>query len=101
MRLLLNVTFPHEPFNKAVREGSVGATMAEIFETTKPEAVYFTEQDGHRGALLVINVDDPARIPSLAEPWFLKFQADCKLRIVMSPDDLQRSGLEEIGRKWS
>ena len=101
MRMLLNVILPPEPFNTAVRNGTVGSTLANILEATKPEAVYFTEQNGHRGATLVVNVDSPSQIPSLAEPWFLSFNAECQLRIVMSPEDLQQAGLEEIGKKWA
>jgi hypothetical protein len=100
MRMLLNVTLPHEPFNTAVRKGTAGETIRKILEAIKPEAVYFTEQEGHRGAVLVVNVDQPSQIPALAEPWFLNFSADCELRIVMSPDDLQRAGLAELGKKW-
>jgi hypothetical protein len=100
MRMLLNVVLPHEPFYAAVRKGTAGETMAKILEAIKPEAAYFTEQDGRRGALLIVNVDHPSQIPSLAEPWFLNFQADCKFRVVMSAEDLQRSGLAELGKKW-
>jgi hypothetical protein len=100
MRMLLNVTIPHEPFNTAVRKGTVGETINKILQATKPEAVYFTEQDGHRGAILIVNVADPSQVPALAEPWFLHFHADCKFRIVMTPEDLQRAGLAELGKKW-
>ncbi|MBI4487730.1 MAG: panthothenate synthetase, partial [Deltaproteobacteria bacterium] len=51
MRMLLNVVIPHEPFNTAVREGTVGAIVKRILDETKPEAVYFTELDGTRGAV--------------------------------------------------
>jgi hypothetical protein len=101
MRMLLNVVVPHEPFNTAVRNGTAGEMISSILEETKPEAVYFTEQDGHRGATLVVNVESPSQVPALAEPWFLNFNADCKFRIVMSPEDLQQAGLEELGRKWA
>ena len=100
MRMMLNVTLPHEPFNTAVRKGTVGETIDKILKAIKPEAVYFTEQDGTRGAILIVQVDNPSQIPSLAEPWFLHFQADCKFRIVMTPDDLQKAGLAELGKKW-
>jgi hypothetical protein len=100
MRMLLNVTFPHEPFNTAVRKGTVGETIDKILKALKPEAVYFTEQDGHRGAVLVVNLETPSQIPALCEPWFLHFQADCKLRVTMTPEDLQRAGLGELGKKW-
>lgn len=100
MRMILNVELPLEPFNTAVRDGSAGAKIRNILEALKPEAVYFTEQDGHRGALLVLNVERPSQIPALAEPWFLGFNADCKFRIAMTPEDLQQAGLEELGKRW-
>jgi len=100
MRMMLNVSLPHEPFNTAVRNGSAGATIGKILEAIKPEAVYFTEYDGRRTAMLIVNVNQASDVPSLAEPWFLKFQADCRLQIVMSPEDLQKAGLADLGKKW-
>ena len=100
MRMLLTVELPHEPFNTAVREGTVGPTLNRILEDLQPEAVYFTEQDGTRGAVLIVNVDKPSDIPALAEPWFLSFNADCRFRIAMTPDDLAAAGLDELGKKW-
>ncbi len=100
MRMLLNVTIPHEPFNTLVREKKVGAILRSILEELKPEAVYFTEENGTRGAVLVIDVADQSRVPSFAEPFFLNFNADCRFRIAMSPEDLGRAGLEELGEKW-
>jgi len=101
MRMLLNVQIPHEPFNTLVREGKAGAIIGRILEEIKPEAVYFTEQDGRRGAILIVDVPEPSRVPSLGEPFFLNFNADCRFRIVMSPEDLRRAGLEELGKKWA
>lgn len=100
MRMLFDITFPHEPFNAAVRSGSIDQTMKKILDAIKPQAVYFTEQDGHRGALLVVEVENASKIPALAEPWFLHFQADCRIRIAMTPEDLARAGLQELGKKW-
>ena len=101
MKILMNVSIPHHQFNAAVRDGSVGAKLNRILEAIQPEAVYFTEQDGHRGAVLVVEVPDSSKIPSLAEPWFLTFEADVEFRIAMTPDDLKKGGLEELGKKWS
>jgi len=98
--MLMTVELPHEPFNKAVREGTVGSTLNRILEDLQPEAVYFTEQDGRRGAVLIVNVDKSSDIPALAEPWFLSFNADCRFRIAMTPDDLAAAGLDELGKKW-
>jgi len=100
MRMLMLVKIPHEPFNAAVRKGTAGKTIQSILEAIKPEAAYFTEQNGTRGAVLVIDVADPSKIPGLAEPFFLSFNADVEFRIVMGPEDLAKSGLETLGTKW-
>ena len=60
MRMLLQVRIPHAEFNAAVRDGSAEKKMKQILEQTKPEAVYFTEYDGRRGAIMIINIDDPS-----------------------------------------
>ena len=101
MRMLLKVKFPHAEFNQAVRDGSIGHKMRRILEETKPEAVYFTEHNGQRGAILIVDVIDPSKVPALAEPWFLTFNADVEFHIVMKPEELQKAGLEELGKKWS
>ncbi|TPV98929.1 MAG: hypothetical protein USCAAHI_01634 [Beijerinckiaceae bacterium] len=101
MRILLNVKIPHQPFNAAVKDGTAGSKLGRILEATKAEAVYFTEQNGQRGAVLIVDLPDPSKIPALAEPWFLTFQADVDFRVVMSPDDLKRAGLDELGKRWS
>jgi hypothetical protein len=101
MRMLLNVKIPHVEFNQAVRNGTVGQKVRRILADTKPEAVYFTEQNGQRGAILIIDLAEPSQVPAFAEPWFLEFNANVEFHIVMSPDDLQRADLEELGKKWS
>jgi len=100
MRVLLDVRFPPQPFNAAVKDGTVGGTLARILEAIKPEAAYFTERDGQRGAVLVVEVSEASKIPAVAEPWFLSFQADVQLRIAMTPEDLKKGGLDDLGKKW-
>ena len=41
------------------------------------------------------------RFVANAEPWFVTFDADVQVHIVMSPEELGRAGLEELGKKWS
>ncbi len=101
MRMLLRVSIPHEKFNEAVRKGTAGQILGRILEDIKPEAAYFTEMDGKRTAILIVNLEEPSRIPALAEPFFLQFDADCEWHIVMKPDDMKKAGLEAIGKKWA
>ncbi len=100
MRMLMQVKLPHAKFNELTKAGTVGQKLQQILEETMPEAVYFTEHDGNRGAILIVRVEDPSKIPALCEPWFLVFDADVHFQIVMSPEELGRSGLDTIGKKW-
>jgi hypothetical protein len=98
--MIMNISIPTEPFNTLARKGSAGKTIQKILEAIKPEAAYFTEQNGHRGALLIVDMKDASAIPALAEPWFLSFNADCNFRIAMTPQDLAHSGLDQIAKSW-
>ncbi len=100
MRMLLRVTFPHEQFNAAVKDGSIAAKMGRILDEIKPEAAYFTEFCGKRTAVLIVELDKASRIPALAEPWFLNFGADVEFRPTMTLDDLKAADLETLGKKW-
>jgi hypothetical protein len=95
------VTVPHQKFNAAVKDGTAGAKLGKILEAIKPESVNFTEICGKRTAFIVVDLPDASKIPALAEPWFLTFEADVQIHPVMTPDDLKRGGLDELGKKWS
>ena len=101
MRMLMQVKLPLAKFNAAIKNGSVGDKMKQIVDALKPEAAYFTEIDGCRAVILIVDVADPSKVPSLAEPWFVTFDAEVRFHIVMSSEDLGRAGLEELGRKWA
>ena len=100
MRMLMNIIFPLEPFNSAVRDGTVGSKMNAILEHIKPEAVYFTDLNGQRSGVLVVDVKEASDLPALAEPWFLTFEADVEFRIAMTPEDLARADLDKLGKTW-
>lgn len=100
MRMLMQLKFPLEPFSTYVRDGSAGAKIQKILAEIKPEAAYFSEQDGHRGGILVVQVNNASDVPRLAEPFFLTFNANVEFRIAMVPEDLARADLETLGKKW-
>lgn len=101
MRMLIQVKIPHKEFNVYVKDGSVGRKMEQIFDEIKPEAVYFTEYSGHRGLIMIADVAEPSDVPKIAEPWFLIFCADVEFHIVMSPDELEKAGLDKLAKKWT
>jgi len=99
--MLLRVRIPHDTFNAAVRDGSAGEKLNRIMEATKPEAVYFTEDQGRRTAIVIVDLAEASKIPTYAEPWFLLFNADVEFHPVMTPDDLAKAGLDALGKKWA
>ena len=100
MRMLVHVEFPLEPFNTMVRNGTAGQKIQKILEAIKPEAAYFTEFNGKRGGTLVVNVNNASEVPALAEPFFLTFNAEIRVRIAMTPEDLGKANLDTLGKAW-
>jgi hypothetical protein len=100
MRMMVQATFPHAKFNAAVKDGSAGAKLHRILDELEPEAAYFTDHNGHRSAVLIIDVADASKIAVIAEPFFLLFDADCEFHAVMTAEDLGKAGLEALGKKW-
>jgi hypothetical protein len=96
----MTVRLPHESFNVAVKDGSVGAKMEAILDAIKPEVVYFTEMNGQWTVVMIVELEKPSAVPALAEPWFLTFNANVEFHVVMSPEDLQEAGLDRLGKKW-
>ena len=101
MRFLMQFKIPHEPFNKLVREGAVSAKLGRIVEETRPEQIYFMEQDGYRSGVAVYEIKDTAKFCTIAEPWFLSLNAECKFSVAMTPEDLGKVGLDELGKRWA
>ena len=101
MKTLMIVSMPHHAFNAAVKDGTAGSKLKKIMDSLKPEAAFFTEICGKRTVVLVVNLTDASQIPSLAEPWFLAFEADVQIHPAMTPADLERAGLDKLGKQWS
>lgn len=100
MRMMLTVSMPLEPCNTLIRANKFAPIVKKIMDEIKPEAAYFTEMDGTRGAVLIVEVSDPSKVPAMAEPFFLNFNADCRFRICMSPADLSKAGIDELAKRW-
>lgn len=103
MRFLLKVNIPVEAGNAAAKAGKLGATIQSILADLKPEAVYFTDDNGQRTAFLFLEMENASQIPAIAEPWFLAFNASIEIHPVMVPDDLARAGgaIEQAVKKYA
>ena len=101
MRMLLRVTMPVEPFNTAVRNGTAAAIMKRILDEIKPEAAYFTANDGQRSGTLIVHLENASDIPRLVEPWMLNFNAQIEIQPAMTSEDLGRADLDSLGKQWA
>ncbi len=102
MRFLVKVNIPVEAGNGAAKAGKLGTTIQSILADLKPEAVYFTDDNGQRTAFLFLEIQDASLIPAIAEPWFLAFNASIEIHPVMVPDDLAKAGgaIEQAVKKY-
>lgn len=101
MRMLIDIQMPLEPFNTLVRAGTAGQILQKILGDLKPEAAYFTARDGKRGGTIVLDIADASKIPAVAEPFFLHFNASVSVHPCMTPEDLAKARLEELGKKYT
>ena len=103
MRMMLKVNMQTDAANDLVRQGKLGSTIQAILAELKPEAAYFTEDDGQRTGFIFFDMTDSSQLPSVAEPWFLAFKARLTVRPTMNPDDLGKAGpgIEAAAKKYA
>jgi hypothetical protein len=97
MRTLLKVRIPVAAGNRAIKDGTLPQIIGKFVETFKPEASYFTSENGDRTGLFVLDVKDASDLPSLAEPFFLQLDASITASICMNLEDM-KAGVERAAK---
>src|SRR5665213_375514 len=102
MRFLLKVNIPVETGNAAAKAGKLGTIIQSILADLKPEAAYFSDNEGQRAGYIFLDMQDASQIPSIAEPWFMAFNARIEVHPLMVPDDLPKAGsaIEKAVKKY-
>ena len=103
MRMMLKVNMSTETANELARKGQLGSTIKSILDDLKPEAAYFTDDDGERTGFIFFDLVEPSQIPAVAEPWFLMLNAKISFRPVMNSDDLAKAvpNIEKAVKKYA
>jgi hypothetical protein len=103
MRFLVKVNMPVEAGNRLAKAGKLGTTIQSILADLKPEAAYFTDNNGQRSGFLFLDMQDASQIPAIVEPWFLALNASIEIHPVMVPGDLAKAGsaIEAAVKKYS
>ena len=99
MRMMLKMSFPVEKANVAIKEGRLPKILQDLMAELKPEAAYFTTQDGLRTGFVFFDMKETAQMPSIAEPLYMGLNASLELTPVMNADDL-KAGLERAAKKF-
>ena len=92
MRMLLKASIPVEAGNATIKSGTLGSSIESILAELKPEAAYFTLDNGMRTAFIFLDIQDSSQLPAILEPWFLAFNANIELTPVMNGEDLGKAG---------
>ncbi len=91
MRMMLRLQVPAEAGSQAMRTGRIGPIMQDLMKRVQPEAAYFHEQNGMRGASIIFDLDSPALMPAIAEPLYQELSATVEFLPVMDMEDMQRA----------
>jgi hypothetical protein len=103
MRFMFKVNIPVQTGNEAAKAGKLPTIIKSILADLKPEAAYFTDDNGMRTGFLIIDMKDASQIPAIAEPWMQAFNAAIHFHPVMLPEDLAKAekSIESAVKKYS
>ena len=103
MRILITFSINPEKGDQLIKEGRIGETMGSILEELQPEAAYFTDVEGTRGGVFVVNIEDASQIPTFVEPLLLGVGATIHMQPAMTAEDLRGSAgaaMEQVAQKY-
>ena len=102
MRFMITCRVPTERANALMQEGRFPQTFQSIMEELQPEAAYFTDVEGARGAYFIVNMDEASELPAKVEPLFHAMGAEVKVHLAMTPEDMQKGmpALEQAAQKY-
>jgi hypothetical protein len=91
MRVLVRAIIPTTAGNKMVKDPNFLKTIEDYTKKFNCEAAYFTEVNGNRTMVFVLDLQSPEMIPAIAEPLFQGYEANVEIHPAMNLDDLKKA----------
>jgi hypothetical protein len=91
MRVLVRAMISTAAGNKMVKDPNFLKNLEDYIHKFNCEAAYFTEVNGNRTMVLVLDLPSPDMIPAIAEPLFQGFDANVEIHPAMNLDDLKKA----------
>lgn len=91
MRVLVRAMIPTVAGNKMVKDPNFLKTIEDYTKKFNCEAAYFTEVNGNRTMVLVLDLPSTDMIPAIAEPLFQGYDANVEIHPAMNLDDLKKA----------
>jgi hypothetical protein len=98
IRMMLKVQIPPEGGNQAIKAGNQGAIFEALIDQIKPEAVYFTQEDGLRTVYFVYKIQKTTDFAAIHEPLIQGFGARVYDMPALTWDELKKA-FEAIDEK--
>ena len=91
MRVLVRAMIPTVAGNKMVKDPNFLKNLEEYIQKFNCEAAYFTEVNGSRTMVLILDLPSTEMIPAIVEPLFQGFDANVEIHPAMNLDDLKKA----------
>lgn len=91
MRIIVRATIPVTTGNKVVKDPNFLRNIEDYIKKFNCEASYFTEVNGNRTMVFVLDLPSSDMIPAIAEPLFQGFDANVEIHPAMNLDDLKKA----------
>lgn len=91
MRVIVRAMIPTAAGNKMVKDPNFLKNLEDYIKKFNCEASYFTEVNGNRTMVFVLDLASSDMIPAVAEPLFQGFEANLEIHPAMNLDDLKKA----------
>jgi hypothetical protein len=91
MRVLVRAMIPTVAGNKMVKDPNFLKNLEDYIQKFNCEATYFTDVNGNRTMVFVLDLPSPDMIPDIVEPLFQGYDANVEIHPAMNLDDLKKA----------